>query len=108
MTPTQEQIAEWRDKAKYIWHKEPSFEGDEHPSNCFIQGYIRARTEQAEEIEQTQADIERALYALTESETENDTLKAEIAELKAKLANAKSEVAVLKQGLGVRMKSWQK
>jgi peptidoglycan hydrolase CwlO-like protein len=71
-------------------------------------GLDEGRTEQATEIAQTQADIERALYALTESETENDTLKAEIAELKAKLANAKSEVAVLKQGLGVRMKSWQK
>jgi uncharacterized small protein (DUF1192 family) len=62
-------------------------------SDGFEAGVAYGRAEQATEIAQTQTDIERALYALTESETETDKLKAEIAQLKAQLAEMKETIS---------------
>ena len=46
MIPTNAQIAEWREIADIEWYEDYSIDALDEHKNCYIAGYIRARTEQ--------------------------------------------------------------
>jgi len=87
--PTPEQVATWREDAAYIYLDDDNVQCEDIELEHHIAGYVRAMTEQSEELEPLKSDIEHALYALTESETDNDKLKAEIERLKGELETVK-------------------
>ena len=63
MTPIPEQIAEWRGIARLMWFEDNSIDAIDGHKNCYIAGYVKARTEQATEIAELKAKLAEVVTA---------------------------------------------
>lgn len=64
MVTKPEQLAKWREDAEYIWVREPSFEGDGWPTDCFVAGYVRAMQKNEQAVKDARKQALEDAYAI--------------------------------------------
>jgi hypothetical protein len=78
---TRTQIAEWEKSAAIAWHTDDNISNFDVVERGYIQGYIRARTEQATEIAELERLVEHYRNVFYTAYEENTELKAKLAKV---------------------------
>jgi ribosomal protein S17E len=89
---TRTQIAEWEKSAAIAWHTDDNISNFDVVERGYIQGYIRARTEQATEIAELERLVEHYRNVFYTAYEENTELKAKLAEVNSVVSQALNEM----------------